>query len=69
MQGGKRILVEFQVTDAKKPILSVGKLCSKSVQRVAWHDHEGGVLKLEGEEKRSVLQHLDIKVQEERGGA
>ena len=27
------------------------------------------LLKLEGEEKQSVLQHLDIKVQEERGGA
>merc|ERR1712194_697966 len=42
--GGKSILVEFQVTDAKKPILSVGKFCSKSEHRIAWYDGAGGEL-------------------------
>merc|ERR1712194_78897 len=46
--GGKRILVEFQVTDAKKPILSVGECCSKSEHRIAWYVCSGGVLRHEG---------------------
>ena len=46
--GGKRIMVEFQVTDVRKPILSVGKFCIKSEHRIAWYDGTGGVLRHEG---------------------
>ena len=46
--GGRSILVEFQVTGAKKPILSVGKFCSKSENRTAWYDGSGGGLHHEG---------------------
>merc|ERR1712194_95754 len=38
----------FQVTDAKKPILCAGKICSKSEHRIAWYDGSGGVLRHEG---------------------
>ncbi len=31
----------------KKPILSVGKFCSRAPQRSAWYDAQGGVLRHE----------------------
>ena len=41
--GNRTIIVEFQVTDVRKPILSVGKFCSRAPQRSAWYDAQGGV--------------------------
>jgi hypothetical protein len=45
--GDRTIIVEFQVTDVRKPILSVGKFCSRAPQRSAWYDAQGGVLRHE----------------------
>ena len=39
--------MEFQVTDVKQPIMSVGKFCSRTPNRVAWYDGNGGLLKHE----------------------
>ena len=45
--GNRTIIVEFQVTDVRKPILSIGKFCSRAPQRSAWYDAQGGVLRHE----------------------
>ena len=41
---GKSIGVDFQVTGATKPILSVGKFCSRDGSRGAWYERSGGQL-------------------------
>jgi hypothetical protein len=45
--GERTIIVEFQVTDVRKPILSVGKFCDRASARCAWYDSEGGYLRHE----------------------
>ena len=45
--GNRTIIVDFQVTDVRKPILSEGRFCSRAPQRYARYDTRGGVLQHE----------------------